>query len=252
MGIRWLTAFLDTPAASAGVAEGFWLAVTATTCSERRGPAAEFATLRPAGGDAFLRVQVVGDGLPRAHLDVHVDDVAAEVARARLLGARHVADGDDHVVLRSVGGVPFCVVPHGGRPDQEAVRPAPVHGPGGRSLVDQICLDVAPAAFGPESAFWSAFSTWERGRSRLPEFSPIVPPAGMPLRLLIQRLDDEHAAGRAHLNFACDDVEAEVGRHEILGASAVRRARFWATMRDPAGREYCLTSRDPDTGLLAP
>lgn len=49
-----------------------------------------------------------------------------------------------------------------------------------------------------------------------------------------------------HLDFAAEDVAATVARHVGLGASVVRRVPGqWTTLRDPAGREYCVTARSP-------
>jgi len=62
--------------------------------------------------------------------------------------------------------------------------------------------------------------------------------------VLLQRI----GAGVAgvHLDFACGDVDAEVARHVGLGASVVRRVPGdWTTLRDPVGREYCVTGRSP-------
>jgi hypothetical protein len=44
-------------------------------------------------------------------------------------------------------------------------------------------------------------------------------------------------------------VDGQVRHHQTLGAVLIRRTLYWATMRDPAGREYCLTARNPDTGV---
>ncbi|WP_307872673.1 VOC family protein [Paractinoplanes ovalisporus] len=104
MRVRWITGFLDSPSR---VAEGFWLAVTGTSLSPRRG---DFATLVPVSGDAYLRVQVLRSAPPRAHLDLHVDDVVAAVVEAVGLGASVVLDEGSLVVLRSPAGVVFCLV----------------------------------------------------------------------------------------------------------------------------------------------
>ncbi len=195
-----------------------------------------FATLLPADGDPYLRVQVVGDGPPRAHLDLHTDDVAGLAGRAVVLGAVRVSGGDGLVVCRSPAGLPFCVVPWAG----ERVRPAPVGG----SLVDQMCLDVPAASFEAEAAFWSALTGWSRQAVDLPQFEALVRPPGLPLRLLVQRTGGVRAG--MHLDLACADVPAEVARHVRLGASVVRRVPGdWTTLRDPSGREYCVTARWP-------
>ncbi|MDY7087030.1 MAG: VOC family protein [Actinomycetota bacterium] len=79
--VRWVTGLLDSPSVDV---EGFWVAVTGTVLSPRRG---DFATLVPAAGDACLRVQVVRGAPPRAHVDLHVDDVGAAAAEVVGLGA---------------------------------------------------------------------------------------------------------------------------------------------------------------------
>jgi hypothetical protein len=229
--IEWMTVFLDTPAADAAAAEAFWLAVTATTLSPRRG---EFATLLPAAGDAYVRVQVVGDDGPaRAHLDLHVADVAAVRRRAVELGA--VAVGE--TIMRSPAGLTFCLVGWHG----ERTRPV-----GRRSLLDQLCLDIPEAGFDAEAQFWAALTGWLRRPIRRSEFDFLVRPDGMPLRLLLQRIQD--GPGGMHVDFACDGVAREVERQVALGAAHVRDGDGWVTLRDPAGRDYCVTGRDPATG----
>ena len=228
MVVRWTTGFLDTPSR---VAEPFWQAVTGSGWSARRGPSGEFATLLPAGGDAYLRVQVVGDGPARAHLDLHVEQVTAQARRAVGLGAVVVHDEDELVVLRSPAGLPFCLVAWAG----EKVRPA-----GGRSLVDQMCLDVPVGVFDAEADFWAALTGWPRRPGSRPEFDFLVRPEGMPLRLLLQRVPGP--AGM-HFDLECGDRTAEVARHESLGARVVAVFDRWTTLRDPAGRSYCVTDR---------
>jgi predicted enzyme related to lactoylglutathione lyase len=235
--VRWISGFLDTPSRAA---EPFWLAVTGTALSARRDDGV-FATLLPAEGDAFLRVQVVGSAPPRTHLDLHVDAVPAAADEAVALGASVVRDDGDPVVLRSPAGVVFCLVPW----RAEAVRPAPVTWPGGQSsLVDQLCLDVPDRCYAAEVAFWVALTGWPWRASDLPEFGYLERPAGIPLRLLMQRVGASSAG--VHVDFACDDVDAEVARHVALGARVVRRVPGdWTTLRDPVGREYCVTGRSP-------
>jgi hypothetical protein len=233
-----MTVFLDSPSR---VAEGFWLGVTGASLSSRRGAGGEFATLVPGDGDAYVRVQVVGDPPARSHLDLHVGDVpeAAEVAVG--LGARTVHAEDGLIVLRSPAGLLFCLVAWHG----EARLPRPQQWPGGQSsLVDQVCVDLPDAAYEVEVGFWDGLTGWSRQPTGLPEFEHFQRGPGMPLRLLFQRLGS--GAARMHVDLACDDVDAEVVRHRVLGASVVRRVPGeWTTLRDPAGREYCVTARSP-------
>jgi hypothetical protein len=233
--VRWVTGFLDGPDRSA---EGFWRAVTGSGLSARRGADGRFATLVPADGDAYLRVQVVGSPPARCHLDLHVPDVSGSSALALDLGAGKVFAEPGLVVLRSPAGIPFCLVGW----DGEAARPEPVRWPGGhRSRVDQMCLDVPAADFDGEADFWAALTGWPR--VAMADFDHLVRPDGMPLRLLFQRIGTDVAG--MHLDLACDDVAAEVARHGALGAAVVRVTEQWTTLRDPAGREYCVTSRRP-------
>jgi hypothetical protein len=237
MHVRWITGFLDSPSTAA---ESFWLAVTGSAMSPRRAGGV-FATLVPEDGDAYLRVQVVGSALPGAHVDLHVDEVPGAAAEAVALGASVVRDEGDLVVLRSPAGVMFCLVPWRG----ESVRPAPVTWSGGQtSVVDQVSLDVPVAGFEVEAGFWAALTGWQRCAAQRPEFEFLRRAPGLPVRFLLQRVGSGVAG--VHLDFACDDVEAEVRRHVGLGAAVVRRVPGdWTTLRDPVGREYCVTARPP-------
>jgi len=240
----WLTAFVDFPADLFERGAAFWQAVTGATLSPPRGETGEFATLVPADGDAFLRVQRLGDGPVRVHLDVH---------RA----------GQDFAIRRSPGGFVYCEVGEG-----ESVRPAPVAWPGGHtSLVDQVCLDIPADRYDEECAFWAEETGWEMRSGSRPEFRALVRPAGIPLRILLQRLDEPRTsqigsasstdpAGtpglvHAHLDLATSDRAAETRRHLALGATVVGHGPRWTVLCDPVGQRYCITDRDPITGLLS-
>ena len=114
--IRWAWVFLDTPRRDAPRSWAFWSAVTGWPLSATRGDSDEFATLLPARGDAWLKVQAVDDGPGGIHLDLDVDDVAAAANEAERLGARRIgAIGEAVVVLRSPGGLTFCLTTWHGR-----------------------------------------------------------------------------------------------------------------------------------------
>ncbi len=246
--VSWITAFLDTPGTSSVDADTFWVAVAATRLSARRGRERQFATLLPADGDAFIRTQVIEPGLPGVHVDLHVPNAGEATQHAVVLNAAVVAEHGTLVVLTSPGGLPFCLIAD----RDEHVRPTPVIWPGGhRSLVDQVCLDIPASGFEREANFWSSLTGWPRRQGNRPEFDYLDRGATLPLRLLLQRVDGDGPV-RAHLDLACDDVAAETARHEALGATVVRRTQAWTTLRDPAGRDYCITSRDPISGRRAP
>ncbi len=85
------------------------------------------------------------------------------------------------------------------------------------------------------------------GVRSLPEFHVVEPPAGLPIRILLQRLGTERPLS-AHLDLACADIAATRARHEELGAETLSHGSHWTVMRDPAGGAYCLTGRNPETG----
>lgn len=244
MSIRWTYAFVDRPAGSFARAHAFWTAVTDTRLSEFRGEQGEFVTLLPGGGaDPCVKVQGVDSGAGGAHLDFAVDDVPDFLKSALRLGAGIAAEHEGWAVLRSPAGKLFCAVPWHG----ESVRPPVVRG----SRLDQVCVDLPPSLYDAEVAFWSALlADWTSVPGSRPEFHVLKPPTGLPLHILLQRLDEERPTS-AHLDLACADVDATRARHEELGAAFVSQGAHWTVLRDPAGGTYCLTGRDPETGGLA-
>lgn len=238
----WVSAFLDFAPGGFERGVAFWQGVTGYGLSERRGRGGEFATLVPPAGDDYLRVQELGDGDGRVHLDLHVANPTYAAEAAVELGAhvlvRHEAG---YVVLRSPGGFVFCFVTH-----PASRKPAAATWPDGtRSRVDQVCLDIPRASYDAEVAFWQTLTGWEHEPSVSREFARLHPPDEQPLRWLLQRLDDEDGAVRAHLDLCCDDRAAEAERHVALGAAVVRRHEHWTVLTDPVGTTYCITRRKP-------
>ncbi len=242
--IRWCYAFVDRPRESYEAARAFWAAATGSTVSAPRGAHGEFATLLPPAGDAYLKTQAVGTA-GGSHLDFATADVAGLVARAVDRGAQVTAEPGGYAVLRSPGGAVFCAVPWHG----EVTRPAVVTAPdGSRSRLDQVTVDVAPALFEAEVAFWAGLTGWASYPSDVPEFQLVKPGPEQPLRILVQRLAADRPTGM-HPDLACADNRATRAVHEALGATVVGERLDWIVMRDPAGGLYCLTSRDPETGV---
>jgi hypothetical protein len=218
----WLTAFLDFPEDEYDRGVAFWQAVTGYDVSPRRGERDEFATLLPPSGDAFLRVQRLGAGGPGVHLDVHAPETPFEPTR-------------------SPGGLAYCLVD-----GPEWVRPRPTTWPdGNRSMVDQVCIDIPPEVWEEECAFWAGLTGWELFQGGRPEFRRLRRPVGHPLNILLQRLDASGGPVRAHLDLATDQPDAEIRRHEALGAAVARVGDGWTVMTPPAGPVYCITGRVP-------
>lgn len=223
----WITAFLDVPASRHAVAGAFWAGVTGSTLSRSRGDLEEFATLEPPDGDAYLRLQRIGTGTAGVHLDLQAPD-------------------RDLVTRVSPGGLPFCL-----SEAEPGTRPLPRIWSGGQaSLVDQICLDIPADLYDAECAFWAETLTADLVPSGRAEFRSLVTPASWPLRILLQRLDEDGGPVRAHLDIATTHRPAETDRHRALGARVEATRHRWTVLRDPAGALYCITDRDPYTGVI--
>jgi hypothetical protein len=158
-----------------------------------------------------------------------------------------------HLVVRPVAGTPAVRVhPHDG--DGVPAVPAPASFAGvRRSRVYQVCVDIPGPTFEAEAQRWASLAG---GRidvlEHRPEFAWVRMPGGpRPLDLLLQRLDRQDGPAAAHLDLGTTDREAETARHLRHGASVVAREEFWTVLKDPAGLAYCITDRDPATGLLS-
>ena len=263
MEVAWAWAFLDLPPDGFDEELAFWQQVTRTTLSPWRGEQGEFATLLPDEGHPWLKVQRVG-GPGGVHLDL---DVAVPLPQAReevvALGATVLDELDDLVVCRSPGGFTFCLTASApSEPGQGQVRA------GQPSLLDQVCLDIPADRYAAELAFWMRLTGWLPPRPE-PDDSGLLPltrPDGMPLRLLTQRLGAGGAGGTrkagatggsvrhggsvtAHVDLACADRAATTREHEALGARVESVHEGWTVLRAPGGRRYCVTERDPLTGV---
>ena len=218
----WVTAFLDFAPGDVERGTNFWQGVTGYGRSGHRGADGEFATLVPPDGDDYLRVQGLGDGDGRIHLDLHVENPTYAAEGAIELGA--------HVVVRH----------------EASRKPPPATWPDGtRSVVDQVCLDIPPSRYDAEVEFWRTLTGWDHDPDVSREFARLHPPDDQPLRWLLQRLDDDEQAVRAHLDLSCDDRAAETARHVALGATAGARHDDWTVLTDPVGTTYCITRRKP-------
>jgi Glyoxalase-like domain len=262
MSIRWVTVFFDFPAGSFDQGVAFWRAVTGYGLSAARGADGEFATLLPPSGDAYLRVQRIGEGAGGCHLDLHIDTEAesleAAAGRARGAGALIKSVGAGLVVAESPGGFPFCLTGW----DGERVTPPPLAAEvaataagattgvpdeaSGASRIDTLCLDAPPADFEREVAFWAALTGGETVPARVPGFAYLTGPTGWPTRILLQRRDSaapgDHV--RAHADFGCTDTGAR-DRHVSLGAHVTAVHQYWTVLAGPASLEYCLVNRHP-------
>jgi hypothetical protein len=101
---------IDVPPADHDRELAFWGAAIGQPLSRfDRHPEYHGAALH--GQEFWLLIQRLDDGPGRVHVDIHTDDLAAEVARLEGLGAERVQQVNGWWVLRDPAGLLFCVLP---------------------------------------------------------------------------------------------------------------------------------------------
>ena len=108
-----------------------------------------------------------------------------------------------------------------------------------RSRINGILIDCNVDDIGEAARFWAE----ALGRPIDPEHPGTrgnyvmleTPPGEWSVQ--IQRVDHE---SRVHLDIETDDIPAEVGRLEKLGATVDKRLERWVVMRAPTGQRFCV------------
>lgn len=113
------------------------------------------------------------------------------------------------------------------------------------SRLYKIVIDVPQEVHGQELAFWQGATGQEMVQAfRYPEYHGADLP-GQEIGLLVQRIGGGQS--RVHVDIHTDDLEAEVGRLEALGAKREFQAHAWWVMSDPAGLLFCVVPDEPGT-----
>jgi predicted enzyme related to lactoylglutathione lyase len=114
---------IDVPPADHDRELVFWSAATGQPLTQFDSyPEYHAATLK--GQDTGLLIQRLGHGPGRVHLDIHTDDLAAELSRLENLGAQRVQQVHSWWIMRDPAGLLFCVIPEpaGSLSDSNAQR----------------------------------------------------------------------------------------------------------------------------------
>lgn len=114
---------IDVPAEEHARELAFWQAAIGQPLAQLdRHPEYHQAALH--GQEFWLLIQRLDAGAGRVHLDIHTDDLPAEVARLEQLGAQVVQQVHSWRVMRDPAGLLFCVVPErpGALNDRNAQR----------------------------------------------------------------------------------------------------------------------------------
>jgi hypothetical protein len=101
---------IDVPAAGHDEEVAFWSAAIGQPLTRfDRHPEYHGAGLP--GQEFSLLIQQLGQGSARVHVDIHTDDLPAEIARLEKLGAERVQQAHSWQVMRDPAGLLFCVLP---------------------------------------------------------------------------------------------------------------------------------------------
>jgi Glyoxalase-like domain len=106
---RVATVVIDVPASDHDRELSFWEAATGQGLPQFDYPEYHGGQLH--GQDLWLLVQRLGDEAARVHVDIHTDDLDAEVKRLENLGAQRVQRAHSWWVMRDPAGLLFCVIP---------------------------------------------------------------------------------------------------------------------------------------------
>ena len=107
---RLIKVVIDVPASDHDRELSFWEAAVGQPLAQFSYPEYHGAALH--GQDFWLLMQRLGDGVARVHVDIHTDDLAAEVDRLERLGAERVQQVHSWWVMRDPAGLLFCVIPN--------------------------------------------------------------------------------------------------------------------------------------------
>ena len=101
---------IDVPPADHDREVAFWSAAAGQPMTRfDRHPEYHGAALH--GQEFWLLVQRLGQDRARVHIDIHTDDLPAEIARLEKLGAERVRQVHSWQVMRDPAGLLFCVIP---------------------------------------------------------------------------------------------------------------------------------------------
>ena len=110
-----------------------------------------------------------------------------------------------------------------------------------RSRLAALIIDCQTDDLGRAAEFWSQALGYREKRSTDPaddNDNYVLLETG-PNDLHIELQNVEHPS-RVHIDIETDDIEAEVGRLEKLGARRIEQVRTWWIMEAPTGHRFCV------------
>ena len=108
-----------------------------------------------------------------------------------------------------------------------------------RSRLAALIIDCQTDDLDSAVEFWSQALGYSEKRSTDPEDDAYVALETGPRDLQIELQNVEHPS-RVHIDIEADDIEAEVGRLEKLGARRIEQIKTWWIMEAPTGHRFCV------------
>ena len=108
-----------------------------------------------------------------------------------------------------------------------------------KSRLGTLVIDCLTDDLEKEAKFWSAALGGKPRYRHEPgdeNYILLETPETQP-KILLQKV--EHTS-RVHLDIETNDIEAEVGRLEQLGAKRLAKVRDWWVMEAPSGHRFCV------------
>lgn len=110
-----------------------------------------------------------------------------------------------------------------------------------RSRLGGLIIDCKTEDLDSAAKFWSQALGYQRKGSTDPadENYVLLDTGANELHIELQQVDHP---SRVHIDIEADDIDAEAGRLEKLGARRIKRVRSWWIMEAPTGHRFCIVA----------
>lgn len=115
-----------------------------------------------------------------------------------------------------------------------------------RSRFGGIIIDCKTDDLDSAAEFWSAALGYRRKENDVDDLYETLQPHERETYVEVQKVSHE---SRVHLDIETDDIDAEVRRLELLGATRVEQIKDWWVMEAPTGQRFCVVP--PANGFFA-
>ena len=108
-----------------------------------------------------------------------------------------------------------------------------------RSQLAGFIIDCQNGDMDDAADFWSRALGFPRQHTKDPSEANYELLQTGPNNLHVELQNVDHQS-RVHIDIETDDIDAEVGRLEILGAKRIQAIKGWVVMEAPTGHRFCV------------